>query len=52
MLGMYGSDYETLAYVLIEYSHFVVKHYKDYEYPKQLIKNYFDYLPYNAYLLT
>lgn len=52
MLVMYSTDYETLAYVLIEYSHFVVKYYKDYEYPKQLIKNYFEYLPYNAYLLT
>ena len=49
---MYASDFETLAYVLIEYSHFVVKYYKDYEYPKQLLKNYFEYLPYNSYLLT
>ncbi len=30
----------------------MVKYYKDYEYPKKLIKNYFDYLPYNSYLLT
>lgn len=52
MLSMYSADYETLSYVLIEYSHFVVRYYKDYEYPKQLIKNYFEYLPYNAYLLT
>jgi hypothetical protein len=52
MLTMYSADFETLAYVLIEYSHFVVSYYKDYEYPKQLLKNYFEYLPYNCYMLT
>ena len=52
MLSMYSNDHDTLSYILIEYSGFVVKYYKDYEYPKVLLKNYFDYLPYNSFLLT
>lgn len=43
---------DLLSYILVEYSNYVTKYYKDYEYPKKLLKSYFDYLPYNHYLFT
>ena len=41
-----------LCYILVEYANYVTKYYKDHEYPKTLLKSYFDYLPYNHYLFT
>ena len=43
---------EVLSYILVEYANYVVKYYKDYDYPRKLLKNYFEYLPYNDYLFT
>jgi hypothetical protein len=35
---------------LVEYSEFIIKYYKDFDYPKRLLKTYIDYLPFNEYL--
>ena len=43
---------DLLCYLLIEYTNYVVKYYKDLDYPSKLLKSYFDYLPYNHYLFT
>ena len=50
MLKYFFDNVELMGYILIEYVHFVTKHYKDYEYPKKLLKMYFDFLPFNEYL--
>ena len=41
-----------LCYILVEYSEFIVRYYKDLDYSKKLLKAYFDYLPFNEYLFT
>jgi hypothetical protein len=52
LLKMYQKDIDVLSYILVQYGEFVVRYYKDYEYPKKLFKNYFDALPFNNYLFT
>lgn len=41
LLVLYQNDLELLSYVLVEYSEFVVRRYKDTEYPKKLLHAYF-----------
>jgi hypothetical protein len=52
LMTLYQSDIELLVYVVVEYSDFVVKYYKDLEYAKKLLKTYFDHLPFSQYLFT
>jgi hypothetical protein len=49
---VFQSDVDMMCYILVEYSEFVVKYYKDFEYAKKLLKTYFDHLPFNQYLFT
>jgi len=43
---------ELLCFVLVEYAEFVVRRYKDIEYPKKLLQAYFEALPYSEYLFS
>ena len=36
-----------VTYTLIDFSNFITKHYKDYDYPKQTLKIYFEGLPFH-----
>lgn len=52
LVGLCQGDMELLVYVVVEYADFVVRHYKDLEYAKKLLKTYFDHLPFSSYLFT
>lgn len=52
LLVLYQSDLELLCFVLVEYAEFVVRRYKDTEYPKKLLHAYFEALPYCEYLFS
>lgn len=52
MLGVYQNDVDMMCYILVEYSEFIVKYYKDFDYAKKFLKTYFDILPFNQYLCT
>ena len=52
MLAVYQTDVDMMSYILVEFSEFIVKYYKDFEYSKKLLKSYFDILPFNQYLFT
>lgn len=41
-----------LCYIVVEYSEFVVKHYKELDSAKKILKIYFDNFPFNHYLFT
>lgn len=47
---LFQSDLEMMAYVLVEYSEFIVKYYKDFDFAKRLLKTYIDHLPFSQYL--
>lgn len=47
---MYQTDLEMTSSIIVEYSEFIVKHYRDLDYAKKLLKTYFDHLPFNQFL--
>jgi len=47
---MYQTDLEMTSSIVVEYSEFIVKHYRDLDYAKKLLKTYFDHLPFNQFL--
>ena len=51
LLNIYAEDMEVLSYVLVRYSDFALKHYKDLESARKLLKSYMDHLPFNQHLL-
>lgn len=52
ILIVFQSDVEMICYILVEYSDFVVRYFRDLDYAKKLLKAYFDHLPFNHYLFT
>lgn len=50
LLMLFQSDLEMMAYILVEYSEFIVKYYKDFDFAKRLLKTYIDHLPFSQYL--
>jgi|JI9StandDraft_2_1071091.scaffolds.fasta_scaffold1647076_1 hypothetical protein len=52
VLAAYQNDVDMMSYILIDYSEFIVKYYKDFDYAKKFLKTYFDILPFNQYLFT
>lgn len=43
----YRDDLELLSFIVIEYANFIVKRFKNNEYAKNILKTYFEALPYN-----
>lgn len=52
LLLLYQGDLELLSFIVVEYADFFFRKYKDLDYPKRLLKTYFEALPYNDYLFT